>query len=100
MSSNYKILLHFIKHFNTSLRIGLGLRNRSIDDLVSKDLLKDIKDNVNKNCNTFESIVNKNKFKQNIEKSVNNSRNVCIFGYNCLKDYILCLCLEKTCYEK
>ena len=77
MSSNYKILLYFLKTFNHSLRIGMGLRNRSIDQLVRKDFFEQMKC-VNKNCQTFESFGNN--CKQNLEQKTRNSRNVRIFS--------------------
>ena len=64
MSSNYRILLHFLKTLDSSVKIGLGLRNRTITHLIKNDLLKDLKTNVEQKCQSFESIV-----KQSYDKS-------------------------------
>ncbi|CAG2106507.1 unnamed protein product [Medioppia subpectinata] len=53
----------------------LGLRNRSIDQLVSKDLLNELSGNVRKNCRQFESIVDRNGRKQTTRSGHQNHRN-------------------------
>lgn len=76
MSSNYRILLYFLKNLDHSLKIGLGLRNRSIDELIRKDILNDLKKNVTKNCRSLESMVNTNCRQESDPKNSNNPKNV------------------------
>lgn len=59
MSSNYRILVHFLKTLDSSVKIGLGLRNRSVKHLIRTDLLQDLKTDVRQKCHTFESVVSK-----------------------------------------
>ncbi|XP_054154402.1 atypical kinase COQ8B, mitochondrial-like [Oppia nitens] len=62
-SNNYRILLHFLNQLDSSLRIGLRLRNRSVDDLLFKNFFNDIRRDINHRCRDSNRNVTKSLFR-------------------------------------
>ncbi len=77
MSSNYRILVYFLKSLDSSLRIGLGLRGRSLQALIKNnsvnDLLNELSNNANNKCKS-NAFVEHNK--HNTRHKNSNSRRV------------------------